>query len=226
MDRHVKEVTVMRNATAHKDTARNAVTGNAANGNGTARNHGTHHGGRAPRRPRASLAVRAALAVLAVLLAAVAAACILNMTAIRSYNQATQSLDANLKSAAAPNTDLDALKTRQQQTDAQFNDAGAFDFLLLPQVKTAIHTNSQISQTLTTRTSQEIVRQQTAGQANGTAGKGTLGNGKQSDGLSQEQRDKVEAMLKANQQSASPSDTQPSGNAATPSPGSSAVRPW
>jgi hypothetical protein len=202
MDRHVKEVTVMK-----KD-----VTGSNA----------TRHRARAP------LAVRVALAVLAVLLAAVAAACILNITAVRSYNQATQSLDTNLKSAAAPNTDLDALKTRQQQTDAQFNDAGAFGLLLLPQVKSAIHTNSQISKTLTTRTSQEIVRQQAAGQANvnGTAGKGKLGNGKQSDGLSQEQRDKVEAMLKANQQSASPDDTQPSGNPATPNPGSSAVRPW
>lgn len=202
MDRHVKEVTVMKKN----------VTGSNA----------TRHRARAP------LVVRVALAVLAVLLAAVAAACILNITAVRSYNQATQSLDANLKSAAAPNTDLDALKTRQQQTDAQFNDAGAFGLLLFPQVKSAIHTNSQISKTLTTRTSQEIVRQQAAGQANvnGTAGKGKLGNGKQSDGLSQEQRDKVEAMLKANQQSASPSDTQPSGNSATPNPGSSAVRPW
>ncbi|MEE8735726.1 DUF6466 family protein [Bifidobacterium subtile] len=207
---------------------RNAkIRNNADRGPGNLRK-GTRHRTGAIRRTRASRPTRVALIAVAALLTAVATVCGFNIAAIHSYNQATRSLTSNLKSAASPNADLDDLKTRQQQTDEQFDEAGAFGFLLLPQVKTSIHANSQVSKTLTTRTSQEITKQQT-GQASssGTAGKGTLENGQQSDGLSQEQRDKLNDLLKANQQSPSPDDAQSdSGDAAGTDNGNSAVKPW
>ena len=86
-------------------------------------------------KPRASLTVRIVLAVMAALLVMAALWAIVNLAAVNSYNQATQSLQENISTSRKDDADWDKLHTRQQQTDAQFNEASAMKPLLLPQVR-------------------------------------------------------------------------------------------
>ena len=58
---------------------------------------------------------------IAVLVAGVAA---VNLSASITFNQATASLNANIKAAQDESTDITTLKAQQQQTDAQFDEAG------------------------------------------------------------------------------------------------------
>ena len=74
-------------------------------------------------KPRASLTVRIVLAVMAALLVMAALWAIVNLAAVNSYNQATQSLQENISTSRKDDADWDKLHTRQQQTDAQFNEA-------------------------------------------------------------------------------------------------------
>lgn len=70
-------------------------------------------------KPRASLTVRIVLAVMAALLVMAALWAIVNLAAVNSYNQATQSLQENISTSRKDDADWDKLHTRQQQTDAQ-----------------------------------------------------------------------------------------------------------
>ena len=89
------------------------------------------------------------LACGAVLLLLVAGVASVNLSASITFNQATASLNANIKAAQDESTDINTLKAQQQQTDAQFAEAGRMRTLLLPQVKDAIDTNASISSELT-----------------------------------------------------------------------------
>lgn len=100
-------------------------------------------------KPRASLTVRIVLAVMAALLVMAALWAIVNLAAVNSYNQATQSLQENISTSRKDDADWDKLHTRQQQTDAQFNEASAMKPLLLPQVRESIEHNSHVSSQLT-----------------------------------------------------------------------------
>jgi hypothetical protein len=156
--------------------------------------------------------------VLAAALSGGIALCAVNLHAIGAYNQATQSLNANLRAAASPEADLGTLKTRQQQTDAQFVDAQTFAPLLLPAAKTPIQANAKISQTLSARIAKALDQQnkQDDGAANNSAanpaGAGTP-SPTPSSALNDEQRNKVEDMLKANQ--SKPSDAAQGGSTTT-----------
>lgn len=159
--------------------------------------------------PRASLAVRITLVSLAVLALGVAGVAGVNLIAVTRFNQATASLNSNLTNANNNNTDLDVLSAAQQQTDAQFQDAGSLSFLLLPQLKQAIETNTQVSRQLSQRTQQQIAKQKALVQDNeqqANSDSTENSNAKNSAGLSDEQRKQVEELLKANQQS-TPSDS-------------------
>ncbi|MCH4208672.1 DUF6466 family protein [Bifidobacterium sp.] len=183
---------------------------------------------------RSPLAVRLLLVASAIALGAAMVFCALNLHAIGVYNQATQSLNANLKAAASPEVDLGTLKTRQQQTDAQFGDVQAFTPILLPAVKAPVQANARISQTLTARINQELAKQSKQDASSGGASPDTPGKATpsptQSSGLSHEQRSKVEDLLKANQQrssdatsknpSASPTSDGDDGNTAD------GAKPW
>ena len=79
---------------------------------------------------RAPLAVRIILAILAVLALAGAVIAIANIQAQHSYNQATRSLNANLKASASPTADWSTLAARQEQTDAQFKEAQSWHAIL------------------------------------------------------------------------------------------------
>lgn len=58
-------------------------------------------------------------------------------------------IERQYQSGSDESTDITTLKAQQQQTDAQFDEAGRMRTLLLPQVKDAIDTNASISSELT-----------------------------------------------------------------------------
>lgn len=172
-------------------------------------------------RARASLAVRVAMVVIAVAALAFAVLAGLNVASSARFNQATSSLNANLKLATKNDADLDALKASQQQTDAQFEDAARLDAVLLPQLRQTIESNTRVSAELTKRIEQELAKQR--GENSDTNSSGTSGelegavtdskdNRKNDGGLTDEQKKQVEELLKANQQS---TDTNPSTNTQT-----------
>lgn len=100
-------------------------------------------------RAKCPLWARIVLACGTVLLLLVAGVAAVNLSASITFNQATTSLNANIKAAQDESTDITTLKAQQQQTDAQFAEAGRMRTLLLPQVKDAIDTNASISSELT-----------------------------------------------------------------------------
>lgn len=186
---------------------------------------------------RAPLAVRVALVLLAVAALAVAGVAGVNLHAVIRFNQATASLNENLSAASKDGADLDALGAGQQQTDAQFSDAGALGFLLLPQVRRSISHNAEVSTRLTDRTVKELAKQKDGTDADqasdpdrtdaGAAATGSSGSAKQGDGLTEQQRRQVEELLKANQQS-TPSDsvTKQQKDTGDKDTGSTTAKPW
>ncbi|NEG54316.1 cell surface protein [Bifidobacterium sp. SMA15] len=157
----------------------------------------------------------------------------LNLAAIMRFNQATASLNENLKTAGKADADLDALSAGQQQTDAQFKDAGALGFLLVPQVRRSIESNAEVSRKLTSRTVKEVARQKgTDGSGSSSAsGSGTASgssrNAKQGGGLTAKQKQQVEELLKANQQSTpSNGDTKQRNTTKDQSTKSQTTKPW
>lgn len=88
--------------------------------------------------PRRTRAVRIVLGVCAVALLACAALAGWNLRAAGLYNQATATLTATLRDAAAADSDIKQLLAQQQQTDAQLAEAQQASMLLLPSVRTAI----------------------------------------------------------------------------------------
>lgn len=175
------------------------ISGNSERIEHTSSNGATH---------RASLAVRITLVSLAVLALCAAGVAGVNLIAVTQFNQATAALHSNLTEANTSTTDLDALSASQQQTDAQFQDAGALSFLLLPQLKQSIETNAQVSRQLSQRTQQQIDKRNELAQDSGqqaTSDDAESSSAKNTAGLSDEQKKQVEELLKANQQS-TPSD--------------------
>lgn len=161
------------------------------------------------RRAIAPLGVRVALVAVAVLAVAAGALAGVNLAAVSGYDQATAGLERNLRQAARADADLDELRASQSQVDAQFDDASRAEALLLPAVRGPLETNRRISRTLTERLSDSAKdsgkkEDRQPAQA-GTAGSGT-GDGEQGTGLTPEQRQQVEDLLKANRQS-SPSSS-------------------
>lgn len=184
-------------------------------------------------KPRASLTVRIVLAVMAALLVMAALWAIVNLAAVNSYNQATQSLQENISTSRKDDADWDKLHTRQQQTDTQFNEASAMKPLLLPQVRESIEHNSHVSSQLTDHASKKIKAEQSdqsASTDSNTADAQESGKSshKNDENLSDEQRRKIEELLAQNAQSTQSDPNDDSGSAAkkNPSTSSSQTKPW
>ena len=176
---------------------------------------------------RASLPVRIIIAVIAAISIAVGALAIVNLASVSNYNQATNSLNANIKASQQQDADFDKL-----QTDAQFREAGAAGALLLPNVRSSIEHNAAVSARLTESIRKKIQSMQDSGKSDtGTAieGEQSITDGNQGNGstLTDEQRQKVEELLAQNAQSTQ-SDSNDSGSAAKQdSDGtSSPAKPW
>ena len=164
----------------------------------------------------------------AVLLLLVAGVAAVNLSASITFNQATASLNANIKAAQDESTDITTLKAQQQQTDAQFDEAGRMRTLLLPQVKDAIDTNASISSELTKITLKQAEAQNSgsdSGQAQSAQqSENSSSNAKKGGALTDEQKKQVEELMKANQQSQS--NTTQSEQKATQNKGTGATKPW
>lgn len=184
------------------------------------------------KRTRASLPTRVALIVLAVLLGTVALLAVVNLAANGNYNHATRSLQENIKTSKQNNVDWDKLRVRQQQTDAQFDDAGEMRALLLPQLRESIDHNSRVSDQLT----KTIIEKAKSGKdnksdsdtnANADARQTNGSESKKDTRLTDAQREKVEELLKQNTQSTQ-SDSSTNGSAANQNTdkSSSQTKPW
>lgn len=184
------------------------------------------------KRTRASLPTRVALIVLAVLLGMVALLAVVNLAANGNYNHATRSLQENIKTSKQSNVDWDKLRVRQQQTDAQFDDAGEMRALLLPQLRESIDHNSRVSDQLT----KTIIEKAKSGKddrsdsdtnANADARQTNGSESKKDTRLTDAQREKVEELLKQNTQSTQ-SDSNTNGSAANQNTdkSSSQTKPW
>ena len=183
-------------------------------------------------RAKCPLWARIVLACGAVLLLLVAGVAAVNLSASITFNQATASLNANIKAAQDESTDITTLKAQQQQTDAQFREAGAAGMLLLPNVRTSIEHNAEVSAKLTESIRKKIGEMQ---HADGTEadtvieGGQSVTDGGQGNGgtLTDEQRQKVGELLAQNAQSAQ-SDSDDSGSAAKQDSNqtSSPAKPW
>lgn len=184
------------------------------------------------KRTRASLPTRVALIVLAVLLGMVALLAVVNLAANGNYNHATRSLQENIKTSKQNNVDWDKLRVRQQQTDAQFDDAGEMRALLLPQLRESIDHNSRVSDQLT----KAIIEKAKSGKddqsdsdtnANADARQTNGSESKKDTRLTDAQREKVEELLKQNTQSTQ-SDSNTNGSAANQNTdkSSSQTEPW
>ena len=119
-----------------------------------------------------------------------------NLSASITFNQATASLNANIKAAQDESTDITTLKAQQQQTDAQFDEAGRMRTLLLPQVKDAIDTNASISSELTKITLKQAEAQNSgsdSGQAQSAQqSENSSSNAKKGGALTDEQKKQVD----------------------------------
>ncbi|MBU9112114.1 cell surface protein [Bifidobacterium ruminantium] len=184
------------------------------------------------KRTRASLPTRVALIVLAVLLGTVALLAVVNLAANGNYNHATRSLQENIKTSKQNNVDWDKLRVQQQQTDAQFDDAGEMRALLLPQLRESIDHNSRVSGQLT----KAIIEKAKSGKddqsdsdtnANADARQTNGSESKKDTRLTDAQREKVEELLKQNTQSTQ-SDSNTNGSAANQNTdkSSSQTKPW
>lgn len=182
---------------------------------------------------RMPLAARILLVAVAILLVAVAAMAGVNLSATAKFNQATTSLNANIKAAQDGTSDVNTVKAQQQQTDAQFEEAGRLRALLLPQVKDAIDANASVSSQLT-----KIMLKRAEAQQNGTEesqdqaaqaeqSQSSSSKAAKNGGLTDEQKRQVEELMKANQQSTdTQSNTTKSEQQATKNKGTGTSKPW
>ncbi len=183
-----------------------------------------------PVKAKAPLAVRIALVALAVVLLAVGLLAVVNLTAMGNYNQATQRLNENIKLVQQEDADLDKQYASQQQTDAQFEDAGAFSALLLPSLREDIDYNSGISSRLTKLMEQQLsaTAEQSSTDATEDSAGGTVESGTAGGSLTDEQLKKVEELLKQNTSSTQSDGNDDSSGSATAGneSDSSQAKPW
>lgn len=183
-------------------------------------------------RAKCPLWTRIVLACGTVLLLLVAGVAAVNLSASITFNQATASLNANIKAAQDESTDITTLKAQQQQTDAPIRRgrANAHGFCC-PQVKDAIDANASISSELTKITLKQAEAQNSgsdSGQAQSAQqSESSSSNAKKGGALTDEQKKQVEELMKANQQSTdTQSNTTQSEQKATQNKGTGATKPW
>lgn len=179
------------------------------------------------RRAWAPLPVRLILAVVAMLCLAACVCGGANLVAISTLRDAAAQLDVNLEAASKEDADLALLAVQQQQTDNRFADAASWSPILLPQVRQSIAGNAKVSRELSRRIAAAIKRQ-SASQSPAQPGAASQQQS-QTQGLTKEQRDKVNQLLEANRKSADTqqangdSSTNKSGTSGT---GDSTTKPW
>lgn len=178
---------------------------------------------RSNRRAKAPAWARIILVLAAAALLAVTCLGAMNLSALHSYNEATQTLENNIHAAADDDADLQSLALSQQQVDMQFASASAMKNVLLPGLKGSVERNAAVSRQLTDMIDKALNAGSSSTSQDGQAGGQSSSTATQS--LTEEQRQQIEEMLKANgtQTSASPSTS--AGGAST-STSQSTAKPW
>lgn len=182
-------------------------------------------------RAKCPLWARIVLACGAVLLLLVAGVAAVNLSASITFNQATASLNANIKAAQDESTDITTLKAQQQQTDAQFDEAGRMRTLLLP-ASQGRHRHQCFDFFRADKDHPETGRgaeQRFRFRASpvGTAIREFFIQCQKGGALTDEQKKQVEELMKANQQSTdTQSNTTQSEQKATQNKGTGATKPW
>ncbi|WP_152209078.1 DUF6466 family protein [Bifidobacterium cebidarum] len=164
------------------------------------------------------------------MLTALAGIAAVNLSAAVKFNQATSSLNANIKAAQQESTDINTLHAQQQQTDAQFAEAGQMRTVLLPQIRDAIDANASVSSELTKITLKQAEVQQNGDSSSETAaqqsGNVSKSNAKKGGALTEEQKKQVEELMKANQQSTDTQSNAKSEQKTQQNKGSGSTKPW
>ncbi|MFT8357864.1 DUF6466 family protein [Bifidobacterium aquikefiri] len=180
---------------------------------------------------RAPLPVRIVLIVLAFVVFLGIALTLVNIRAAGTYNQATQSLQSNLKAASKDNADLNELKASQQQNDAQLSDAKTFSYILLPSISQSITSNAITSQQLTTLINQALKAQNggsgSTSSSNASGAQSSSASSTPESSLNAEQRKKVAELLKQNQElQQSQASSSASTSSSSSSSSNSTTKPW
>lgn len=167
--------------------------------------------------------VRIILVILGLVMALVAVWGLANIHAISTYNEATRSLNTSIAEANRSDADPDRIKAIQDQTDKLFHQAESLGPILLPGTRQAIHKSKAVSDKLTRRVTRQIRSQEVAKGKEGQAADLQEQNGRGQQGLTQEQQDKVDEILRQNQQVQDPS-TGPQTSQGKEDP--KTVKPW
>ncbi|MFT8704734.1 DUF6466 family protein [Bifidobacterium aquikefiricola] len=180
---------------------------------------------------RAPLFARIVLIVLAVAVFLGIVLTMVNIRAAGTYNQATQSLQTNLKAAAKENADLNELKASQQQNDAQLSDAKTFSYVLLPSISQSIASNAKTSQQLTALINQALTAQNggngSTSSSNASGARSSSASSTPESSLNAEQRKKVDELLKQNQELQQSNASSSASTSSSPSSSSSSTtKPW
>ncbi|BDR52744.1 hypothetical protein KIM372_06510 [Bombiscardovia nodaiensis] len=173
---------------------------------------------------RAPRVVRLALALIALLAVCVGLLALWNARATSTYNQASTSLTANLKAASQETVNLAKLTQSQLQVDTLFADAQRGKQLILPSTRRSIEHNAHLSQELTEALRKAATAQEQESAKTSQPQETPDQQGRGSNGLTQEQRQAIDDMLKRNQelQNANPlPSNQPSNK-----PGDHTAKPW
>lgn len=171
---------------------------------------------------------RIILGIVSVVLITITILGLVNVHAISTYNQATRSLNTGIAELSKTNSDPTRIAANQDQAEQLFHQAQALTPLLLPKTRQAIEEGKTVSAQLTQALKEKnkiLEENQSKRLKEGETGHGsntTSGSSGDKTGLSQEQQDKVDKLLRQNHQQPSPS----------PSPGSQSqegkkpTKPW
>lgn len=144
--------------------------------------------------------VRITLVILGLVTTLVAVWGLANIHAISTYNEATRSLNTSIAEANRSDADPDRIKAIQDQTEKLFHQAESLGPILLPGTRQAIHKSKAVSDKLTRRVTRQIRSQEVAKGEEGQAADAQELNGQGQPGLTKEQQDKVDEILRQSQQ--------------------------
>ena len=167
--------------------------------------------------------VRLILAGLALIAALTGAWGLINVKAIATYNEGTNTLSTNVRQAQNPQADPASIKALQDQAEHLFAQVERPGPLILPQTRQAAQANRAANAALTRRT-ERLFKKQNADKAqdgNNGSGKGS------SSGLTKQQEAEVEDLLKRNQQQTEPSASPtPTGKTSDNKGQGKNIKPW
>lgn len=150
---------------------------------------------------RASKAVRIMLLCCSALLIIASILAGINMYAVNTYNDATQTLQSIIKQAQKPDADIKQLYTHNAQVLNQFHSLDSLKPVTLAETQRAVAANSAVAAQLQDRMKHMLDEQNKQASRNDAHNNDDAQEGSASanPALSDEQRQKVEDMLKSNE---------------------------